>query len=90
MAWCVVATAALCGATSAAPPALSEGRELDPVARDFFGGPPAPSAVEEAAAPRVAAPASEATGASFLANVREVLLSRLTVPLGTVRPVRVR
>jgi hypothetical protein len=79
----VAATAVLCGAASAAPPALSEGREQDPVARDFFlGGSPTPDA-----APRgVPAPASGAPGTSFLANVREVLLSRFTVPLGTVRP----
>jgi hypothetical protein len=84
-----VATAALCGAAPAAPPALSEGRELDPVARDFFLGSPAgPAAAEEAARPGVPAQASGVSCASFLGNVREALFSKLTVPLGTVRPAR--
>jgi hypothetical protein len=76
----VAATAALCGPASAAPPALSEGRELDPVARDFFlAGPATPAPGAESA------PAKLPT-LSFLGNIREVIITRFTVPLGTVRP----
>lgn len=81
MIWSVAATAALGGASSAAPPALSEGRELDPVGRDFFlAGPTAPAPGGEAA------PTSAAPAVSFLGSVREAILAKLTVPLGTVRP----
>ncbi len=79
--WSLTASAALCGMVSATPPALSEGRELDPVARDFFLTtlPPAPAPVE-AEEPGSLPPLS------FLSNIREVILTSITIPLGTVRP----
>jgi hypothetical protein len=61
---------------------LPEGRELDPVARDFFlAGPTAPApAPSEEAAPAKLPPLS------FLGNLREAIITRLSFPLGTVRP----
>ena len=68
-------------AVSAAPPALSEGREVDPVARDFFLATPAP-----APAPSEEAAQAKLPPLSFLGHFREVILAKFTVQLGTVRP----
>jgi hypothetical protein len=85
------ATAALCGAATAAPPALSEGRELDPVARDFFlGGPGSPGATEDSAPAGPAAPALlpalGPSALSFFGAVHEAIVAKFSIPLGTVRP----
>lgn len=71
--------AGLAGSAAAAPPGLVEGREPDFVARTFHQ-PEVPVGVY------VAPDAADRTGARawlVLAAVRDVLLDRLTVPLGT-------
>jgi hypothetical protein len=79
---------AVCGAAAGKPPGLpvdplSEGREVDPVTRDFYlPGPPTSA--------RSASEAPSESGTHFptvwsvLASVHEAILSHLTMPLGTV------
>lgn len=71
----------MCGAAAAQPPGarLSEGRELDPVAREQFRAPHAP-------APAPAAPPAERPTDMFSAALVlvEALMRDLTFPLGTV------
>jgi hypothetical protein len=76
---------ALCSAVMANPPSrtLPEGRELDPVARDFFGAPP--SANEPAPSRPVEKP-TDTVSDSFLSSLWDSFYNSLTIPLGTVQP----
>lgn len=77
----------LCGTVTAAPPTangpLSEGRELDPVARDNYL--PVPAEPSSAAIARPVQRPGDNAGV-FISAVCEVFLRNLTIPLGTVRP----
>ena len=77
---------AVSGMAVAAPPGghLSEGRELDPVARDYYLTTPAPAA--EAAPAREDQTPGDMFGWSLFADFRETILNELTIPLGTVPP----
>jgi hypothetical protein len=74
----LVLAAAGAGVAGAAPP-MAEGREPDPVAREFYAAEPA--AFGYAAGP---APAAKPAVGSWVVAVWGVLLDRMTVPLGTV------
>lgn len=82
---CVAAVVLACGSATAGPPrGLPEGRELDPVVRDYYHGePPVPPA--ERAAPRE----QKASAAAWLVRAGcaavEAVLSEVTVPLGPCR-----
>ena len=81
----VVAAVAMCGAALAGPPSgpLSEGREVDPVVRDFqLNEPPATERREPA-------PAVQKRGdlylASLFAALYEAFVNGTTIPLGSGR-----
>ncbi|MCI0704647.1 MAG: hypothetical protein L0241_26630 [Planctomycetia bacterium] len=84
---------AICGAAVGKPPGLpinphSEGREVDPVIRDFYL-PEAPAPREQPAPARAkdARPTNSATLPTFwniLNDLHEAILTKLTMPLGTV------
>jgi hypothetical protein len=78
----LAAITAMCVTGMAKPP---EARELDPVARDYYASPPATS--EESVQSRTPEqrPADSADG-SFLNLLFDNVLTRLTIPLGTVKP----
>jgi hypothetical protein len=87
----VVAVVIACGAAAGKPPGLpidplSEGRELDPVTRDFhLPAPPAAGPIaQEAVAGTPAESGAYLTIWSIFAGLHDALLNRLTVPLGTV------
>ena len=85
-----VVAVALCGVATAAPPGgpLSEGREVDPVVRDFQLNEPV---VPEGAAPsRSPEKPGDTFVASVLAALGDAILNRLTIPLGTVSPAESR
>jgi hypothetical protein len=77
---------ALCGSALAKPPVgpLSEGRELDPVTRDYYHGqPPTPPA--ETTDPARTAPNAQDPGAwplLFTFTVLDSILGGMTIPLG--------
>jgi hypothetical protein len=73
---------ALCG-VAAKPPGgpLSEGRELDPVTRDFHLA--APAVVPSGTAPPLVEKPRDLFGGSILAGLWEAILNELTMPLGT-------
>ncbi len=79
---------AVCGAATAKPP-LSEGREQNPVVRDFQLGEP-PAAIESFAP----SPTSEKSGDMFgwllVVALHEAIMDRLTIPLGTAQADQVR
>jgi hypothetical protein len=78
----LVGAGALCG-VAAKPPGgpLSEGRELDPVTRDFHLA--APVAVPESDGPLRTEKPGDMCGESILAGLWEAILNELTMPLGT-------
>ena len=75
------AAVSVCGAATAKPP-QSEGREVDPVVRDFqLGGPPAAVEMGGAAAPEKP---GDVFGWALLVALHEALMDHFTMPLGTV------
>ena len=77
--------AAILGSTATAgPPAgpLSEGREVDPVARDFYLAPPV-AAPESSGAPRAERP-GDTVGMSMVLALGSAILNHFTFQLGTV------
>jgi hypothetical protein len=77
----------ICGIATAKPPtALSEGRELDPVVRDFQLPEP-PATPEPAAAPRAAEKSCDSDLGALLLSIGDSVLNWLTIPLGTVPPI---
>jgi hypothetical protein len=78
----------LCGAVVAQQPRtpgpLSEGREVDPVARDFFLPVPPPGPITTG--PTAPTQKRGDLVGSFIGAMCEAILQRLTIPLGTVRP----
>ena len=82
-----VMSVAVCGAVAAKPPggALSEGRELDPVARDYYHGePPAPPAGHDDAT-RGAPKPGDSCVFPLLAPVLDMIMREITLPLGPFR-----
>lgn len=75
----------LSGTALANPPGASgtlpEGRELDPIAREYY----LPIPVSEPAQNRAVSRPGDMVG-SFIGAMCEVLFRELTIPLGTVRP----
>jgi hypothetical protein len=82
----LVGLVAMCGAATAKPPggALSEGREVDPVVRDFQlpESPPVPES--GGAAPGNGKP-GDFFGASMLDALGEAIQNRLAIYLGPIR-----
>lgn len=81
-----LAVALLGGVTDARPPfgGLPEGRELDPVTRDYYL-PASPAQRSAPAEPeRTRGPAEEPYPLALLDALWEALRTELTIPLGTV------
>jgi hypothetical protein len=81
----VVGAVAVCSATTAKPPSgpLSEGRELDPVVRDFqLDEPPT---TESRGPARSAEKPGDLFGGSLLAALNDAVMRALTIQLGTVQ-----
>jgi hypothetical protein len=89
----VVAAVALSAVATAKPPAeggpLSDGRELDPVARDAYLPPPTGERATDRAPTRPAEKPGD-TVSAFIVALAEALLRELTIPLGTAGPDRPR
>ncbi len=81
----VVAVVVVCGATPAAPPRgpLSEGREVDPVVRDFQLN--EPSAAERREPASVVQKPGNLFWESLLAALYEAIVNGTTIPLGSGR-----
>lgn len=82
--------AAVAGTVSAKPPGLPgntlpEGREIDPVKRDFYLAETLPPA-EDSAPRRNTEDNSEVTETSLLGTLRDTIAHELTIPLGTAQP----
>lgn len=76
------AAVSVCGAATAKPP-LSEGREVDPVVRDFqLGG--SPAAVEGSAPTGAPEKPGDVFGWALLVALHDALMAHFTMPLGTV------
>jgi hypothetical protein len=81
------AVVVLSGAVMAGPPnsSLPEGRELDPVARDYFLAPPAASE-EKSSNTRSPEKQSDTAAGEFVSWLYNTINTWLTIPLGTVEP----
>jgi hypothetical protein len=85
-----VVAGTMCSAVMAKPPsAISEGREVDPVARDFQLGEP-PAAPENAVPSRAAEKPGDLFGGSLLAAIFDAITNGMSIPLGIVPPVESR
>ncbi len=86
----VLTALVLSGGAAAKPPGeggpLPEWRELDPVARDHYLTAPVPEAARDRTPTRPEQKPGDTVG-TFIAALGEALLYRLSVPLGTARPV---
>lgn|GEM_PF-3573801 len=81
---------AVASTASAKPPGLPgstlpEGREIDPVTRDFYLAETLPPA-EDSAPRRNTEDYSEFPGTSLLGSLRDTIAHELTIPLGTAQP----
>ncbi len=86
--FCLAAVVALCGTATARPPIspLPEGRELDPVTRDYYLVHPPTIPTEDIAPARTERPAVALALTAMLVSVCEAILQEMTIPLGTVQP----
>jgi hypothetical protein len=77
----------VCGAVAAKPPGgpLSEGRELDPVARDYYQGEPPTPPAGNADPARGAPKPGDSCAFPLLAPVLDMVLRWVTLPLGPFR-----
>jgi hypothetical protein len=90
MALGLASAVALCGAVAAKPPLgpIPEGRELDPVTRDYYLVPQPKSEGKKEASGSSRAPETANLDAIFLAvalGVHDTLMSESTIPLGRAR-----
>ena len=85
----VIGTVAVCGAVAGKPPGLpldphSEGREVDPVIRDFYLPEPPPPTARSANEKPAESAVYRLTIWSLLNEFHDAIMNRLTMPLGTV------
>ena len=85
----LISAVAMCGAVAAKPPGLqpnplAEGREMDPVTREFYLPDPTIAATEDSTPSRALDKSAPRSAVWFLLHgIHEAAMNELTIPLGT-------